>query len=239
MNRPIRVLQLYPRDMNIYGDWGNVLVILKRLKWQGYDAELVEYNPGDVFPEDVDIVIGGGGQDSGQAIVVEDLQSIGPKLHAMANNDVPMLVICGLYQLFGHAFVTHDGTTLPGIGIFDLETKATNERLIGNIVTNSELFGDIIGYENHSGQTYLGPDTQPLGMVALGAGNNSTDGHEGAMYRNVIGTYLHGSLLPKNPRIADWLIDKALSRVQGVAEPLTIDDSRAEMARQVAAKRPR
>ncbi len=235
----ITLLQLYPRDMNIYGDWGNTLVLKRRLEWHGYTVNLLSYNPGDKFPDDVDIIVGGGGQDSGQTKIGSDLLAIGPTLIKLAEDDVPMLMICGLYQQFGHFFKTKDGTVIKGIGLLDVETHGGDERLIGNIITESEQFGTIIGYENHSGQTTLGPKATPLGRVVRGAGNNSHDDTEGARYRNVIGTYLHGSLLPKNPAIADALIEAAVIRKYGEFHPQVIDDHFAEKARAIAAKRPR
>lgn len=237
--KTITVLQLYPRDMNIYGDWGNALVIKRRLEWHGYTPRLIEYNPGDAFPEDVDLIVGGGGQDSGQDKIQQDLLRIGGKLHELADADMPMLMICGLYQLFGKFFKTQDGHIIEGIGLLDIETHAGPERLIGNIATKSHEFGEIIGYENHSGQTFLGHGVQPLGMVIKGAGNNGQDDTEGARYRNVLASYLHGSLLPKNPAIADFLIEKAITNKYGEFTPTVIEDRFAELARDVALKRPR
>jgi CobQ-like glutamine amidotransferase family enzyme len=225
--------------MNIYGDRGNVLCLQRRLEWYGYTPQVIEYNQGDKFPEDVDIIVGGGGQDSGQNKIKADLLSIGLHLCELADNDTPMLMICGLYQLFGKFFKTADGEIIEGIGLFDIETYAKSERLIGNIVTHSEQFGDIIGYENHSGQTFLGQNVHALGRVRLGAGNNTMDVSEGAMYKNVIGSYLHGSLLPKNPAIADFLIRKAVVKKYGKFIKNKIDDSFAELARKAALKRPR
>lgn len=225
--------------MNIYGDWGNVLTLKRRAEWHGYEVELLEYNPGDTLPDNVDVIVGGGGQDSGQSIIQDDLQKIGPHLKELAENDTPLLVICGLYQLFGNFFKTKDGETIPGIGIFDIETHGGPERLIGNITTQSTDFGQIIGYENHSGLTYLGKDVQPLGKIIRGAGNNGQDEFEGARYKNVIGSYLHGSLLPKNPLLADWLIEQAVVRKYGEFIPTVIDDRFAEKAREIALKRPR
>jgi CobQ-like glutamine amidotransferase family enzyme len=239
MKKTIRILQLYPRDMNIYGDWGNTLTIKRRLEWHGYEAELLEYNQGDNFPKDLDIIVGGGGQDTGQFKIQEDLLAIGTTLHKLAEDGTPMLVICGLYQLFGSSFTTRDGHILKGIDIFNIETRGTDNRLIGNVVARSQEFGEIVGYENHSGQTYLSDKTQALAAIHKGAGNNSKDGHEGSRYNNVIGSYLHGSLLPKNPRIADWLIEKAVVRKYGEYSPTVIDDRFAERARRVATKRPR
>lgn len=238
-DKVINLLQLYPKDMNIYGDWGNTLTLKRRLEWHGYRVNLIDYNPGDTFPKDVDLIIGGGGQDSGQNIIGKDLLAQGDKLKALAEDGVPMLMICGLYQLFGHYFKTKDGVTIPGIGLLDVTTVGGPERLIGNIVTSNDDFGLIIGYENHSGLTMLGNAVTPLGTVIRGAGNNVTDEGEGARYKNVIGTYMHGSLLPKNPAIADWLIEQAVTRKYGDFQPMVIDDRFAELARDIAARRPR
>lgn len=241
MSKPtITIMQLYPRDMNIYGDWGNVRTLAKRLEWRGFGVDVIDYNVGDAFPDVVDIIVGGGGQDSGQRLVQDDLQKIAPKLRALADSGTPMLMICGLYQLFGNRFITTTGEEIAGIGLFDAETRAGDGRLIGNIVLRSDEFGDIIGYENHSGQTTLRGNTTPLGAVTLGAGNTAAGDIEGARYRNVIGTYLHGSLLPKNPRLADFLITKALAK-HDYTEPLAPleIDTIAEQARAVASKRPR
>lgn len=237
--KTLTILQLYPRDMNIYGDNGNLLVLKRRTEWHGYTAKIIEYNPGDTFPVQVDLVIGGGGQDSGQDNIQADLLQIGPKLKKLAEGGVPMLVICGLYQLFGKFFKTQDGHTIKGIELLDIETVAGPERLIGNITTHSEQFGDIIGYENHSGQTFLGAGVEPLGSVVRGAGNNGQDDYEGARYRNVIGSYLHGSLLPKNPAIADWLIAQAATKKYDDFTPGTPDDRLSKLAREHAMKRPR
>lgn len=237
--KSINLLQLYPKDMNIYGDWGNTLVLKRRLEWHGYGVQLLEYNPGDEFPQGVDLIVGGGGQDSGQLKIRDDLQKIGPALRALADDGVPMLVICGMYQLFGKFFKTKTGEKIPGIGILDIETVGGSERLIGNIVTSSEQFGLIVGYENHSGLTTLGANARPLGQVIRGAGNNNRDETEGACYRNVIGTYLHGSLLPKNPAIADWLIEQAVTRKFGDFTPTVIEDRFAMLARDTAQRRPR
>ena len=246
MSRDIHIVQLYPRDMNIYGDWGNVLVLKQRLKWQGYNPVVTEYNPGDKFPTDADLIVGGGGQDSGQVVIQQDLQALAPTLRALADDGLPMLVICGLYQLFGRFFKTHDGVLIPGIGVLDIETHGGPDRLIGNVLSVSEEFGEIHGYENHSGQTFLGPDAKPLALVRKGEGNNTKDDTEGARYKNVVASYLHGSLLPKNPAIADFLIEAAVTRRYGSYEPVPAADAGlaelarlSELARSHAANRPR
>ncbi|THJ67436.1 glutamine amidotransferase [Arthrobacter echini] len=235
----LRILQLYPRDMNIYGDYGNVLVLKQRLAWRGYGAEILEHNVGDSFPSDVDLVVGGGGQDSGQVVIQDDLQSVAPTLRGLAEDGTPMLVICGMYQLFGTVFRTYDGIDIPGINVLDLETRGGSERLIGNVVATSTEFGEVHGYENHSGQTFLGDGVSPLGTVLKGAGNNTEDQYEGARYRNVVASYLHGSLLPKNPAVADFLLRTAAKRKFGSFDDDGLDDSLAELARKHAAERPR
>lgn len=243
----LTILQLYPKDMNIYGDSGNVLALKKRVEWRGMTAEVIDYNPGDDFTElakQADIIIGGGGQDSGQTTIQADLLDIGEHIKQLADNDTSMLVICGLYQLFGRSFTKQDGEKLDGIGLFDAHTIAKPSRLNGNITLESEEFGEIVGYENHSGQTFLGENTQPLGKVISGAGNNDSDGHEGARYKNVVGSYLHGSLLPKNPKMADFLIKTAFLKKypnEDLPELNAPHDLRAitEKARLVAMSRPR
>lgn len=245
--KQIHVLQLYPRDMNIYGDYGNALVIQQRLRWYGYEPVMHAYNPGDEFPEQADILLGGGGQDSGQDRIQTDLLNIGHRLHSLANDGTPMLMICGLYQLFGHYFETRQGQRIEGIGLLDVTTFGTDRRLIGNVVSESEEFGQIIGYENHSGQTWLGEGVEPLARVTTGEGNNDEDPYEGARYLNIVGSYMHGSLLPKNPAIADFLIRTAVSQQfdEELGEltdphfgPVAVD-SQTQTAREAAAARPR
>lgn len=232
--KTITILQLYPREMNIYGDWGNTLVLKKRLERRGFLVKLLEHHPGAEFPQHIDLITGGGGQDSGQDKIQADLLHISPDLHKHADDGTPMLVICGLYQLFGNFFKTKDGHVIKGAGIFNAETHGGPTRLIGNIVTKNPEFGEIIGYENHSGLTYLHKDQQPLGHTIKGVGNNDKDSSEGAIYNNVLGSYLHGSLLPKNPTIADFLIQKAIERKYGEKTIQKIDDSLANKARLTA-----
>lgn len=233
------ILSLYPRDMNIYGDHGNVLALTRRARAHGFAPKVVDLHPGGAMPEQIDIVIGGGGQDSGQSRVAADLFARAEAIRTLATAGTPMLVICGLYQLFGHRFITHTGETLTGIGVLDVETRGGDTRMIGNIIVDSEDFGEIIGYENHSGDTVLGPGSRALGRVTQGAGNNPRDGLEGARTGNVIGSYLHGSLLPKNPAITDFLIGEAARRRYGAFEPRALDDVTVERARAAARRRPR
>ena len=238
-SRELVILQLYPNDMNIYGDNGNLQVLVRRLEWYGYKPLVVTYDQKGSLPKTVDIIVGGGGQDSGQEKIHADLLAVAPKLREWAESGVPMLLVCGLYQLFGQSFKTLDGTLLEGIGIFDAKTYGTTERLIGNIVIQHPEFGEIVGYENHSGQTYLESSVRPLGSVLKGAGNNIKDRHEGARFKNVIGTYLHGPVLAKNPVFADFFIKTAAIRRYGSFSSDLIDDSFADLARAIAKDRPR
>lgn len=232
----IIILYLYPNEMNIYGDIGNVRTLSKRLEWRGYKAEVIYHHPGKEFTYKPDIIVGGGGQDSGQLKVANDLQHIGYNLHALATDGIPMLMICGMYQLFGHKFVTLDDQTLPGIGIFDMETRGSNQRLIGPLVIDTK-FGEVVGYENHSGQTYLSDKQPPFGTVKKGFGNTAEHQTEGAVFNNVYGTYLHGSVLPKNPKFADELLRAAITKRYGAVELKPLDDAIADEARRIAAKR--
>lgn len=236
---PVKILHLYPREMNIYGDMGNIITLRKRLEWRGYSVACEALEPGrEVDIESADIIFGGGGQDAGQAIVSDDLQRHAEVLKKMADDGAVMLLICGMYQLFGRAFVLKDGSEISGIGLFDLETCAGDERLVGNVTVQTK-YGRLVGFENHSGQTYLGSKLEPLGQVAKGNGNNTQDMGEGAVYKNVFGTYLHGSLLPKNPAFADELITLALARKFGKKPELDrLDDTLEHQAADSAQARP-
>lgn len=236
--KTLKIVQLYPHEMNIYGDHGNLLALKKRAEQHGYAVEVIAHELGAKFDISADIVIGGGGQDSGQNKIQDDLQKNARVLRKMADDNVPMLMICGLYQLFGYYFETTDNQRINGIGIFDAQTVAGPRRLIGNIVLKTD-FGEVVGYENHSGLTTLNKGQKPFGIVTKGDGNNGDDKTEGAIYKNVFGSYLHGPLLPKNPLFIDELIRLAAIRKYGEFTPATIDDSIANMAHKIAAGRPR
>ncbi len=239
MTEPIVIAHLYPREMNIYGDLGNVIALRKRLEWRGFQVVVRPVDVGVSFDVDeADIVFGGGGQDSGQLVIGEDLAARGEDLRRAAAAGTPMLVICGTYQLFGRGFTTLDGREIPGIGVLGAQTVASTVRMIGNIVLDSP-FGRLVGFENHSGQTVLDAGQRPLGTVTKGYGNTPDGGYEGAISNNVIGTYLHGPVLPKNPRLADHLVLAALNRRHGVSDLAPLDDSLERQAAEVAAGRPR
>jgi CobQ-like glutamine amidotransferase family enzyme len=231
MDRKLVLGWLYGATMNIYGDRGNVLAIQQRARWRGIDVEVREIGLGEPIPDDVDIFFWGGGQDQEQVAVSRDIHGEkGERLKAAVEDGAAMLAICGGYQLLGKEYRPHDAEPLPGIGLFDAVSVAGPERFIGNVVIDSPAFGTLVGFENHSGLTHLGPGAAPLGTVVVGRGNNGQDGTEGAVYRNAVGCYLHGALLPKNPRLTDWLIKAGLKRRYGTGELAQIDDSIEESA---------
>lgn len=235
----LTICWLYGSTMNIYGDRGNVLALAQRCRWRGIEAEVVTLGVDEPLEAGrYDLFFWGGGQDREQVAVAADIS--GPKgevLRAEVEAGVPLLAVCGGYQLLGRFYRPHDGPELPGIGLFDAWTIAGNERFIGNIVVDSDEFGEVVGFENHSGRTYLGPGARPLGRVRVGRGNNGEDGTEGCRYRNAIGCYLHGALLPKNPAIADFLIAAALRRRYGEVTLSPLDDTIEAAARAVAVQR--
>lgn len=231
---------LYPRLMNLYGDRGNVICLLHRARERGIALEVMEINPGDRLG-DCDLLFLGGGQDREQILAAADLQRLKGEICAAVEDGIVSLAICGGYQLFGHYYRPAAGPELPGLGIFDtitLHKGAQAPRCIGNILV--EWQGEIlVGFENHGGRTYLGSSAQPLGRVLHGYGNNAEDGTEGACYKNAFGTYLHGSLLPKNPGFADHLLGLALERRYGAASLEPLEDTLEMMAHRAAMKRAR
>lgn len=234
----MKLVHLYPQEMNIYGDTGNVLVLRKRLQWRGLPVEIVPVSIGDPLPTDADIVLGGGGQDAAQGDIGADFVSRRATLRAMADDGVVMLTICGTYQLLGHEFLTKDGVSIPGIGILDVITRGSDTRMIGNNYVESP-WGRLVGFENHSGLTTLGPGVVELGKTLSGRGNNGTDRSEGAVHGNVFGTYLHGPVLAKSPGFADELLRRALARKGEPDQLEPLDDTLALSAAAVAAGRPR
>ena len=234
----LRIGHMYPDLMNLYGDRGNVIALARRLQWRGIEAETVGIAVGDAADlGDFDLLFMGGGQDREQAIVWRDLEARREDLRRAMEADVVLLAVCGGYQLLGHYYRMPDGREIPGLGILDLHTEAGPTRMIGNAACRSEYLpepGTLVGFENHGGRTYLGPGCAPLATVLSGHGNNGEDGGEGAVYRNVFGTYLHGSLLPKNPHFADLLLGRALARRGAGTMGDPLDDSLEWRAHRVA-----
>jgi hypothetical protein len=236
----LRFAHLYPDVMNIYGDRGNVIALRYRCEARGIELLVSEVSIGDPFdPDDFDLVMIGGGQDREQRRIADDLVAKGPALKQAIEDGLPVLAICGGFQLFGRRYVDHQGGIIPGIGVFDMETRHPGpraDRCIGDVVLATDA-GEVVGFENHGGRTYLGPALKPFGRVVRGFGNNAEDGGEGARYKNAIGTYLHGSLLPKNPALADELILAALRRRYGPAIELPPLDDATETRAHYAATR--
>lgn len=217
--RRIRIGYLYGSLMNLYGDRGNIVALLARASWRDIEATVKEISVGDkLYAGDFDLYFFGGGQDQAQDIVSDDLMAgKGDILKKEVDRGVPLLAICGGYQLLGEYYQPAQGGRIPGVGIFPSYTASGGKRLVGNlsIHLNPTLAAEtgknsLIGFENHSGQTFLRPGATPLGAVLVGQGNNGRDRTEGCVYRSAIGSYMHGSLLPKNPHLADWLITRAL-----------------------------
>jgi lipid II isoglutaminyl synthase (glutamine-hydrolysing) len=234
----LRVCALYPDLMNIYADRGNLIMLQRRCEWRGLGFELSSAGLGEPLdPDGADIYYIGGGQDRDQKLCAHDLaEAKREAVHAAAARGAVILAVCGGYQLLGRSYEL-GAETLPGVGLVDLHTiRSDEQRLIGNVAIEVELAPDmrrvLAGFENHGGRTFLG-DAQPLGRVLKGHGNNGGDGHEGIRAGNVIGTYLHGPLLPKNAWFADWLIETAL----GLPEPLAPLDDTLEDAAHAEARR--
>jgi CobQ-like glutamine amidotransferase family enzyme len=239
----LRIAHLYPDLMNIYGDRGNVVALAQRAKWRGIDVAIRSYSVGEWSePAWPDVWFFGGGQDQGQDIVGADLAGPnGAALKESVAGGAAIFSVCGGYQLLGHEYIPEHGPAIPGLGILDVTTRAGRKRFVGNLFAETPD-GQLIGFENHSGRTYLGPSAKPLGTVVIGHGNNGEDKTEGAVQGRVIGCYLHGSCLPKNPWLADKLLGWALSRRHGTVglEPLDDDDERRarDQAIEVARARP-
>lgn len=234
---------LYPDLMSTYGDRGNIIVLQKRCEWRNIAVRIekisIETNKNRL--EGCDLLFMGGAQDTQQEIVNKDLfENKGKILKEKINSRIPGLFVCGAYQFLGKYYKTAEGKRLPGLEIFPAYTENPGEkvaRLIGNIIVKTDN-STIVGFENHGGRTYLEDKIQALGKVVKGFGNNGQDGTEGILFKNSIGTYLHGPILPKNPKIADFLIQKALEIKYGEKielEPL--DDSLEQKAKDEIAKR--
>jgi hypothetical protein len=238
----LRLCALYPEQMNIYADRGNIMLLRRRCEWRGIGFEYAAAGPGESLDAGAhDLLYVGGGQDRDQRIVAADL--VGTKRRALAeavDDGAVLLAVCGGYQLLGHSYQLGD-ERIEGLGLADLETvREPGPRLIGNVEIEVDLGGDarrLAGFENHGGRTYLGADAIPLGRVIKGFGNNGTDGNEGVRRNNMIGTYLHGPLLPKNAWLADRLIELALARREGREPALEPLDDALESAAHESAHR--
>ena len=221
----LKICHLYPDVLNLYGDGGNIICMKRRLQWRGIDASVAKMPIGSAQSlAGFDLVFIGGGQDFEQQVLLEDLhRGRGKEIKAAIDDGVTFLTICGGYQMLGEYYKTWDGVQLDFIGAINVHTIGAKERMIGNYMyrTTPESSGSIVvGFENHSGKTYLGEDVAPLGMMIKGYGNNGEDQTEGARYNNVFATYSHGSLLPKNPVLCDFILQTALDRRYGKTDPL-------------------
>ena len=225
----ISIAHLYPKLLNLYGDMGNIITLKKRCEWRGISVDFDEIGIGDSIKEH-DLYFIGGGQDKQQQEVAEELYKNKEFLLQERDNEAVFLGICGGYQLFGHYYQPFEGDKLKGISLMDSYTIAGKKRFIGNVTVETDFLSPntLVGFENHSGLTYLQGETKPLGKSVIGNGNNGQDGFEGGRYKNVFGTYLHGSLLPKNPHFADYLINLALKKRYGVDIKLEQLDDKIE-----------
>lgn len=236
----LKVCHLYPDLLNLYGDRGNIIAFVQRCRWRGIPVEVLEVNIGEqVDFADVDFLFLGGGSDREQNLMAADLLKRKASLQQAIEEGLVVLAICGGYQMLGQYYLTHEGKQIPGLGILNLYTRAGQQRLIGNVIIEANINGQPVkmaGFENHSGQTFIG-DLEPLGKVLSGFGNNGQDGYEGARYKNVFCSYLHGPLLPKNSKLTDLLISLALQR-RGMDITLTpLNDDLENGAVEVIVKR--
>ena len=225
----LKICHMYPDVLNLYGDRGNVICMTKRLRWRGIEARVTKLPIGDSRSlADFDLVFIGGGQDFEQQVLLSDLhRGKDREIIAAVEDGVTFLAICGGYQMLGSYYETFDGKRCDFIGALDLYTKGSVKRMIGNYkfrCSPSAGGSVVVGFENHSGKTWLGSGLEPLGKVLSGFGNNGEDGSEGAHYKNVFGTYSHGPLLPKNPEFCDLVLKTALERKYGSVELLPLDD---------------
>jgi len=242
----IRVGHLYPGYLNIYADRGNIAVLTRRAAWRGHELDVTEIGMGDdIVPGAHDLYYVGGGQDREQLLVADDLILKADALREAIDGGAALLAVCGGYQLLGRGYKGAHGEDMPGIGLLPLETVAGEKRMIGDVLLECELEpGErrtLAGFENHAGRTRLDPGAAPLGRVVSGFGNDGMSGYEGCRAGRVIGTYLHGPLLPRNPWLADWLLSQALAHRTGAdAVPLEpLPDRLEEEAHAVSAARAR
>jgi lipid II isoglutaminyl synthase (glutamine-hydrolysing) len=241
----IRVGHLYPDYLNIYADRGNIAVFSQRAAWRGHELEVQALSMGDrIDPAAHDLLYVGGGQDREQALVAQDIAAKGDELREAAANGVAMLAVCGGYQLLGSFYRERSGAELPGAGVLPLHTVWGDSRMIGDVLLECELEpGDpktLAGFENHAGRTILEEGAEPLGRVIAGFGNDGSSGAEGCRAGRIVGTYLHGPLLPRNPWLADWLLEQAIGHQTGEVPSFDrLEDSLEDLAHSVSAARAR
>ncbi len=241
----IKIVWIYQDLLNLYGDRGNILTLTYRARARGIHVHTLGVSLGQSIPADTNLIFLGGGQDQEQNLVSDDLQKKAPFLKKFIESGGPLLSICGGYQLLGSYYQTRQGEKIKGADVLPIYTKASHERMIGDLEINAQINNKpvkLIGFENHSGKTFL-TNAEPLGKVTIGFGNNGEDHTAGIKYHNAIGTYLHGPLLPKNPKLADFLIAKALL-YQGLDRELApldqeLDTKIVPLARQQAMDRAR
>ena len=230
----LKICHLYPDILNLYGDRGNILCMSQRLRWRGIDVQTTGISIGTPLrAADYDLFFIGGGQDFEQEVLLEDLRGgKTAEIKAAVADGKTFLAICGGYQMLGRSYKTWDGEECDFTGALDLYTVGSKERLIGNYMFTCEDLGGqtVVGFENHSGKTYLGSGVRPMGKVLAGKGNNGADGTEGARYNNVFATYSHGCLLPKNPAVCDLILKTALEYKYGKAELQPLDDAMEQAA---------
>ncbi|MDA0815117.1 MAG: glutamine amidotransferase [Chloroflexi bacterium] len=237
---PLRVVSLYDDVMNVYADRGNLLAVLWRAARHAVAVEVIPVSLGDALPDVADLVLIGGGQDREQRRIAEELSGHGPRLREWAEDGTAMLAVCGGFQLFGRWYRDASGDVLPGAGVFDVTTVAPGPgqpRIIGDVLVSAAIegVGEVVGFENHGGRTYLGASASPFARVEYGHGNNAVDGTEGVVVGAAIGTYLHGSVLPKNPRLLDGLLTAAVRHRTGDAwAPAPLQDDVAQRAHEAA-----
>ncbi len=234
----IRIGHLYPDMLNLYGDRGNIIALTVRMKSRGIDVQTDAITMGKAFnADDYDILFIGGGQDFEQDVLLDDLKKGKDiEINRAIQNGTPLLAICGGYQMLGKYYKTYDGKMLEYMGALDFYTEGKEERMIGNYAYKTKEGIEVVGFENHSGRTYLGKCIEPLGTIIKGYGNNGEDGTEGVRYKNTFGTYSHGPVLPKNPQLADLLISKAIENKYGKTELAPLDDSLEEKAKEQVMK---
>jgi CobQ-like glutamine amidotransferase family enzyme len=227
------IVHLYPDLLRTYGDRGNVLALERRAEWRGFSVQVMPVSRDDPLPKDTGVVLIGGGTDRAQEALGPDLRGRGPELRDAAADGTIVLGVCGGYQFLGQEYIAADGARIEGLGLLDVTTRAGEDRIIGRVRARADLWGrefHLVGFENHGGRTSLGPEARPLATVEMGGGNEGSDGTEGAVQGTVVGTYLHGPVLPLNSGLADAILERALGRRTGGAPLQALEDDLEDLA---------